>query len=190
LFSQLIVRMKFFYCIFSLLLLVFSLGACKPKPLAKQEMLERVKEQATEMGTALVHKEYGKVVDFSYPELVKKAGGKNKMVEAMEKGIKTTEMAGTFVLGVTLGEPSDIIKEADEWQCTISQQTKVKTPDGNNVYDGVLIGISKDEGHHWTFLEVNDAEFFLMQANFPNLSSRLRLPGSAQEIFNDTVIVR
>jgi hypothetical protein len=172
------------------LLFIAMLMACNPVPLSNAEMVEKINEQATEMGTALMKKDFEKVVDFSYPELIKQAGGKGKMVEAIEKGVKKTELAGNTVVGVTFGEPSAIIQEADELQCTLSQQTTLKTPGGNSTFEATLIAISKDEGHHWTFLEVHDQEFFVMQASFPNLSSRLKLPGSAQEIFNDTITVR
>ncbi len=179
-------RSAFLWILFSGLIL----NSCKPAALSQAEMAEKIKDQATEMGTALMKKDFEKVVDFSYPELIKQAGGKSKMVEAIEKGVKKTELAGNVVVGVTFGEPTTIIKEAEELQCTLTQQTTVKTPGGNASFDATLIAISTDEGHHWTFLEVHDKEFFVMQASFPNLSSRLKLPGSAQEIFNDTITVR
>ena len=177
--------------LFSFCFVLFTfLFSCQQRALSEKEMLDRLNEQATEMGTALMKKDFNKVVDFSYPELIKQAGGKKQMVEAIEKGVKKAEMAGNTVVGVSFGEPSAIIEEAGELQCTLTQQTTMKTTGGNASFEATLIAISNDKGYNWTFLEVHDQEFFVMQASFPNLSSRLKLPGSALEIFNDTVTVR
>lgn len=180
--------MNRFLCFF--LALSLALFSCQPRELSREEMVERLNDQATEMGTALLKKDFARVVDFSYPDLVVRSGGKEQMVREIEKAVKKAELAGNSVIGVTFGEPSAIIEEGPELQCTLSQQTTMKTTGGNTSFEATLIAISQDKGHNWTFLEVHDPEFFVMQASFPNLSSRLKLPGSAQEIFNDTVTVR
>ncbi len=63
-------RSAFLWILFSGLIL----NSCKPAALSQAEMAEKIKDQATEMGTALMKKDCEKVVDFSYPELIKQAG--------------------------------------------------------------------------------------------------------------------
>src|ERR1700745_3592184 len=71
---------------------------------------KRIKEQAMIMGKALQRKDFKSFSKFTYPLIVEKMGGRQNLLDAIEKGSKEMEAGGNSFQNVRFGEPSSIIK--------------------------------------------------------------------------------
>jgi len=134
-----------------------------------------VKQQAEEMGNALVRKDYKAFVAFAYPAIVQEMGGPQKMTTAIGQQMKAMESAAE-ILSISYGEPSSIIKEGKELQCTIPQQLTLKTPQGKVLTKSTLIAISQDEGLHWYFVDIGERDINAVRTSLPNVSRKFILP--------------
>jgi hypothetical protein len=142
-----------------------------------------IRKQAEMMGQLLIQKDFNSFTKFTYPKIVEMMGGKQKMIEVMEKGSKEMEAEGTGFLKVTFGEPSQIITEKNELQCTLSQEIKMKVPNGQLLTESTLIAISTDNGKNWYFLDTSGKDILTMKSMLPNLSKNLVIPNQKQPTF-------
>jgi hypothetical protein len=134
-----------------------------------------VKQQAEQMGRALMQKDYSTFVTFTYPAILQEMGGAEKMAAAIEKQMKGMEQTAQIV-SISYGEPSAIIVEGKELQCTLPQQMTLKTPQGNILSKSTLIALSQDEGQHWYFVDAGERDIAAVRTSLPNVSRKLVLP--------------
>ncbi|MBS1740268.1 MAG: hypothetical protein JST88_06975 [Bacteroidetes bacterium] len=135
----------------------------------------KVKEQAKQMANALLQKDYASYINYTYPSIVKEMGGREKMISAIENQMKSMEPTAQ-ILSIDFGQPSSVIQEREELQCTIPQQMVLQTPQGKVQTQSTLIGISKDEGNHWYFVDIGDRDLNAVRTSLPNISRKLILP--------------
>jgi len=164
--------------IFFLLFLNFCNGQTKSADFPKT-----IKEQATMMGQFLLKKDFNSFTKYTYPKIIEMMGGKQKMIEMMERGSKEMETEGTGFLKVTFGEPSQIITEKNELQCTLPQEIEMKVPNGRLVTNSTLIAISTDNGDNWSFVDTSGKDILTMKGLLPNLSIDLTIPKQEQPTF-------
>lgn len=134
-----------------------------------------VKQQAEQMGNALVRKDYATFITFAYPAIVKEMGGSGKMAAAIEQQMKGMESTAQ-ILSISYGDPSSIIREGKELQCTLPQQMTLKTPQGKVLTKSTLIAISQDEGTRWYFVDIGERDINAVRTSLPNISRKLILP--------------
>lgn len=168
------------------IVLCLALFSCNEK--AKSENLtdekQVVKEQAKKMGDFLLKKELKPFIKFTYPTIVEKMGGEERMIMIMEQGNKEMEAQGTIFSSVIFGEPSDIITtEEGELQCTLSQTIEMKVKKGRLVSKSTLIAISIDQGKNWFFIDTSGKDIQTMKKALPNLSNQLKIEQSHQPVF-------
>lgn len=133
-----------------------------------------VKEEAEKMGLSLIRKDYEGYVRFSYPDIVKEMGGAKKMAAAIEKQMKSMEEKAQIV-SLSYGEPSVIIIEGKELQCTLPQEMILNTPQGKLRSQSTLIAISRDSGKHWYFVDPGERDIQSVRMSLPNVSRKLNL---------------
>jgi hypothetical protein len=145
-----------------------------------------VKQQAQEMGNALVRKDYKTFVEFSFPKILKEMGGKEKMAESIAKQMQGLESAGSRIISISAGDPAAFIKAGKELQTTIQQQMTIKVKEGKIVSKTTLIAISQDNGKHWYFVDAGERDLAAIRKTLPNLSKALVItkPGQPQFIRN------
>lgn len=170
---------------FGILLLSFFLSACNSETKSDNDLnhSEAIKSQAEKMCQLLLKKDFSAFADFTYPKVIELMGGKEKMVEIMENGSKQMESEGTVFLNVTLGEPSEIVTNGNELQCTVPQTIQMKVPNGKLVSKSTLIAISSDKGKNWFFIDTSGKDIQTMNSILPNISLELVLPVSEEPVF-------
>jgi hypothetical protein len=161
--------------IFLPLLFVACNDRSEVKSVEASDHAAEIKKDAETMKKFLLNKDYPSFVKFTYPKLVEMAGGEQKMVETFEETMKQMEAAGTIILDVTFGEPTKVIKQGNELQCTIPQLTKLKMNENQLSQKSTLIAISENDGKTWYFINASSDDIHEMQKNLPNLSSELVL---------------
>ncbi|ANF51355.1 hypothetical protein A0O34_12920 [Chryseobacterium glaciei] len=141
-----------------------------------QNQKQTVIKQANDMRKYFMEKNYDAFSNYVYDGVIKMYGNKKKMIDASVDAINQMEKAGYTFKDVTFSEVSDIINNKAELQTVVHQKIEMETPKGKILGDYYLIGISKDNGKLWKFIDTAGKNISEMIKYFPNLSSKLNIP--------------
>lgn len=145
---------------------------------------KRIKEQVKIMGDFMLKKDYKSFAQYTYPKVFELMGGEENMIKLMEDGAKGMAENGSYFMTLTVGEPSKVIENDNELQCTIPQVIEMKVSNGTLLVKSTLIAISIDKGQNWKFLDTAEKNILEMKKVLPNLSEKLYLPPSQEPIFH------
>ena len=134
-----------------------------------------IKKQAEQMGNALLQRDYKTFVTFTYPTVVKEMGGAEKMAGSIRKQMEDMQKSAT-ILSITYGQPSTVISEGKELQCTVPQEMIIKTAQGKIKSTSTLLAFSSDKGEHWHFVDAGDRDIATVRTTLPNASKKLVIP--------------
>jgi hypothetical protein len=137
--------------------------------------------RAKELEDALSHKDYAKVVDLTYPKLIEYAGGREKLLAAMTKELKTMEGEGVEIVSTTASPPSQFVHDASGIYAVVPMTSKFKAQDGMFQVEGSLIAISTDGGQNWTFVDATGKDQTELKKILPNLD-KLKLPPEKEPV--------
>ncbi|SFH20626.1 hypothetical protein [Pedobacter insulae] len=166
----------------AMFLFLLFLGVCKGQT-KTVDYSTTIKEQAGIMGHLLLKKDFNSFCRYTYPSIIDMMGGKQKMVEIMEKGSIAMQSEGTTFVDVTFGDPSKIIAVGNELQFTVPQTIEMKVPNGRLTTQSTLIAISINKGKNWYFVDTSGKDISSMKKVLPNLSGDLKIPKMTQPIF-------
>ena len=163
---------------------ILSLAACNsasppaaqaPNPKATAESYPNLTARAKELEDAIGRKDYGKVVELTYPKLVDFLGGREKMLADMTKQMKTMETEGVELLSSVSSPPTQFVHDANAVYAVVPVTSKLKAKDGIFQTEGSLIGISNDGGANWTFVDASGKDQKELKTFLPNVD-KLTLP--------------
>jgi hypothetical protein len=168
--------------------LLLSLGcrSAPPKGLgpgtaSSVENYPNLTARAKELEEALSRKDYGKVVDLTYPKLIEYAGGREKLLAAMTKELETMEAEGVEIISSTASAPSQFLYEANGIYAVVPITSKFKAKDGVFQVEGSLIAISSDGGQNWTFVDSTGKDQTELKKVIPSLD-KLKLPPEKEPV--------
>jgi len=131
--------------------------------------------QAKELEDALGRKDYGKVIDLTYPKVIEVAGGREKILEETTKEVQSMEADGVEIISSTCDAPRQFVSEGGNIYAVVPVTSKVKAQDGIFQTEGSLIAISSDGGKNWTFVDATGKDQTELKKVLPNLDE-LSLP--------------
>jgi hypothetical protein len=141
-----------------------------------KEAVQNLKVQANKMGQAFIKADYVTFAKYTYPKLLAAMGGESKMTAEIAKVINEMKSQGMLFNSISFGEPSSIIRNGKELQCTLPQHTDIKLIDGRAVSTSTLIAISIDNGTNWTFIDTSNKDMETLRKALPNLSPTITVP--------------
>jgi hypothetical protein len=106
--------------------------------------------QAQEVNDAFRRRDFARMIDLTYPKVIETAGGRDKMIESLAKGMKEMEAEGVVVLSSTAGGPTQIVHASGSIYAVLPTTLKAKAQDGVFQTESSMIGISSDNGATWT----------------------------------------
>lgn len=162
-----------------------SKPAATPASTAASEQKEypNLKAQAKELAEAFSRKEFDKVASLTYPKLVEMMGGHEKMASYMSEGVQQIEARKVKFFSYTIGEPKDIISVGPELFAIVPSTLKMKVPSGILTSQSFMIGVSKDRGENWTFVDGSGGvETEKLKLLFPAAADKLKLPEIKQPV--------
>ena len=142
-----------------------------------------IKTQAMDMARALLKKDYATFVRYMHPDILKKAGGKDKLIQQMDTANAKAKQFGAEIKKVVIGNPGVVINYKDALQCTLPQTTEMQTAFGSLELETTLIAISNDGGKNWTFIDTSIYNFKEVKESLPHLSPELVIPPAKQPKF-------
>jgi hypothetical protein len=92
------------------------------------------------------------------------------------------EHRGISIFDINDDEPSWVIDTAGELQCTILITTEMKVQDGFVKIEATFVGVSKDKGKNWVFIDTS-IDYSTIRKEFPTLSSKLVIHAPSKPVF-------
>lgn len=187
----------------SILLLCVAAGACgcssakpavAPKPAAQattdappargsladrtilQEAERAAREQAKQIGDAMVVGDLRHVIAMTHPKVIQAAGGPERMYVQMHQTADQMRADRFEFESVDIGAAYWSDLGGDAWYVLLPQTIFMRTPRTGLVQDGSLLGISEDRGVTWKYVDVSSIDEKLFRRLFPGAPARLPIP--------------
>lgn len=141
-----------------------------------------LKAQAQECLDALLAKDYAKVVDRTYPKVVEFIGGREAMISLLETQMPALEAEGITFKQATLGEPEAPVVAGDTQYVVVPQTVILNIKGDEWEQRSYLLGISKDNGKNWTFVDGAGINQAMRTAILPDLPVAMQLPFRAPPV--------
>lgn len=138
--------------------------------------------QAQEVNDAFRRRDFARMVDLTYPKVIEAAGGREKMIAALARGMKEMEGEGVSVLSSTAGAPIQIVQVQNWTYAVVPTTLKVKAKDGVFQTESSMIGISSDRGANWTFIDAGGKDHTQLKNYLPAPADALKLPAEKEPV--------
>jgi hypothetical protein len=136
--------------------------------------------QAQELNDAFRRRDFARMIDLTYAKVIEAAGGRDKMVAALAKGMKEMEAEGVAVLSSTAGAPTQIVHASGSIYAVLPTTLKVKAQNGVFQTESSMIGISSNSGATWTFIDAGGKDRSELKKLLPDAADKLNLPPEKQ----------
>jgi hypothetical protein len=154
---------------------VLFLGASFSFAKAEDAKLTAARKQAQECGEATVKGDYKKLVEMTHPSAVKSVGGKEKMIDLLEKSMAELKSKGFAFTSFKADPVQSSATKGGSLYCILPSTLKIKIDQRNITQRSYLLGISSDGGKTWKFLEGAQGEPGLRKL-MPEIPKDLKFP--------------
>ena len=141
---------------------------------------DNIKHQALKMMDFLIKRNCDSFIEFVYPKIIEMFASKKEAMLAITNSWKKSDADSMKIIKFKLGEPSKIISQEDELQCTIPQSLEFENPKSQVIVKSTLIAISRDKGEKWYFIDAFGKNREKIKSIFPNISNQLIIPEQAK----------
>jgi hypothetical protein len=156
--------------------------AASVSPATTVESYPTLVAQAQEVNDALQRRDYARMVDLTYAKVTEAAGGRDKMIAALAKGMKEMEAEGVSVLSSTAEAPTQIVHVSEWIYAVVPTTLKVKAKEGIFQTESSMIGISADKGANWTFIDAGGKDHTQLKSLLPAPAEALKLPAEKEPV--------
>jgi hypothetical protein len=151
-------------------------AAASAQTLTNKSDLEEVKASAEESGRAFMSGDFAKLADLTYPKIVRKAGGRAKMIAFLKAGKKQMESEGFEPISYTVGEPKEIVRVGVKLFVIVPTTLKAKYRGDVLTQRAYMIGVSAGRVRGWTFIDGSSLDESKLRAIAPEAVGRIKLP--------------
>jgi hypothetical protein len=151
-------------------------------PVATAEKYPALVARAQEVNDAFGRRDFARMVDLTYPKVIAGAGGRDKMISSLARGIKEMEAEGVIVLSSTTGAPRQIVEISGSLYAVLPTTLKVRAKDGIFQTESSMIGISSDRGTNWTFIDAGGKDRTQLRSFLPEAVDKLNLPPEREPV--------
>lgn len=125
--------------------------------LNRKEAIESLKNQAKEMGEAILKKDFETYVNFTYTPFVRGAGGREKWIEIQKNSVEQAEKDGFKITRFDVSEPTKISGICDAFTfALLPAKVAVESPDAITEIKTTFFSVSENCGKNWQFIDLQD----------------------------------
>jgi hypothetical protein len=157
-------------------------------PTAQEKAPDRaadVKRQAERTAKAVRDGDYETLVKMTYPGVVAAMGGREQMIAKTSKAMTEMKDQGFRILTYTVEAPSSFVTEGRTTFTVVPTAIEMTAPGGKLVVKSYLIGVSADDGAHWTFVD-GSGKAEVRKKLLPHMPAALKLPEPQQPSYIKT----
>ena len=141
-----------------------------------QDMQAVIKAQAQETIEAMKNLDHKKMAQKTYPKILEMVGGEEALIKLLENQFNQFKAEGITFTSIEIGDPSATVKAGEELHCLIPQKLVLDTKDQIITTNGYLLGISRDQGKEWYFLDCAQLNNESVKMILPNFNDELKIP--------------
>jgi hypothetical protein len=142
-----------------------------------------IKKQAESTARALLTSDYETLIKFTYPKVIELVGGREKMISLIKNGRIEMSIQGVSFDKVIIGTPSKTVAAGTEILCLVPETVFMKVPKGKMKTETQLLGVSRDNGVNWYFIDAVNLNKDNVKFVLPNYNFDLVLPPKKQPEF-------
>ncbi len=161
-----------FLCLFAASLTAFA-----------DDQIDAIQQDARKCVKALLAGDYPAFVGYTHPRVVEVNGGKDAMIATLKSGTAEMHAQGSDLEDASVGTPEKPRKIGDWLVALVPERITIKVKGGHLIQDSSLLGISEDEGKHWTFTDVGPTAQETFGKVFPELAGKITLPQKKKPVF-------
>jgi hypothetical protein len=139
--------MRTLSCLFVLAVLAVPARAEEKVNVDKAVELAKVMEKAVLAG------EHAKVVELTHPKVVEAMGGKDKMIEAIDRIMNGMKAQGIAIKSHTVGKPEEPVVDGKSAYVVLPTKLEMTAPQARIAVESYLLGFSTDHGKSWVFVD-------------------------------------
>lgn len=143
----------------------------------------RIKAQATKMAEAFTAQDYDTFFQYTYPPLLKAAGGKDGMAKSLQAALSKLKDDSIGFQSVSIGAPSSVYKAGTELHALIEQTIVLNVKGGTLTQQAWLLAVSDDNGNRWYFVDTAPLTNENISKAFPHFNKALVLPAKKKPVF-------
>ena len=148
-----------------------------------QEMGESARRAGNAMYDAFRKGRLDEFVSYTYPGLIKLMGGKEKMVEVLQKGLAEMAEQGFRFLSGKVGVPTQVVKAGPEIHALLPMSQIMSAPGGELHVESHMVAVSSNGGQTWTFIDTGKMTPENIRTVLPNFNPELKLPRKSEPKF-------
>ncbi|WP_154858869.1 hypothetical protein [Cyclobacterium xiamenense] len=152
---------------------------------AQNQIREEIKTAGQIYAYAQLHGDHEILLDFTYPALIEKAGGRDAMKKLLKQIQETKQARGQRLASLEFGEEIEAVQVADEVHAIVPVTLVTKVPGGTLISDSNLIAVGTEDRANWYFIETTSLEEKNIQKVLPTWDFRLALPFKKPPVFKE-----
>jgi hypothetical protein len=141
------------------------------------------RRDASAMYDAFLSGDLERYASYTYPGLLKLFGGKQKLIATIEAGRPKMAAQGISLKSHEIGEVTQLVDAGGELQAMLPRDQLMTMPGGEVHLLGYLLGVSRDGGKTWTFMDAEKVTPENIRMVLPTYDPRLKLPGRMEPKF-------
>ena len=147
-------------------------------PAIPKSAVVAAKRDAQASVDALLRGDFERFAAFVYPRALKFAGGKERMIASVQRGVEEMRAQGARLESASAGQPEQMMRAGADLLTIIPVEQVATVEDGQILFSSHLLGVSSDNGRSWTFVDTLKLTPENVRSFIPNFNSALKLPTS------------
>ncbi|WP_215222869.1 hypothetical protein [Echinicola shivajiensis] len=135
-----------------------SLFICLFTLIANAQTPTGIQEAAEDYAQANLNEDFETLVNYTYPVILEKSGGKQGMINSLELASDLLKIRNMKVESFEIGEAQKYTHCSGETHALVPVTTKIKVPGGEIINHITLIAVSKASSDQWYFIEASSLE--------------------------------
>lgn len=149
------------------------------------QIIDEIKTAGQIYAFAQVHGDQDILLDFTYPELIDKAGGPDAMKRILGQIHQTRVKEGQIVKELEIKEPIVYSEVLDEIHALVPIVTTLKVPGGLLITPSTIIAVGTSQRENWYFIETTSIDERNVKKVLPTWDNSLTLPFKSPSIFKE-----
>jgi hypothetical protein len=134
--------------------------------------------QAKAFGDAFVRKDNERLMELTYPKLIEIVGGKENLINEVTWTEKQLQVDGVQMLSWRPTDVTQVLKDSGALYAVVPMTARIKVREELFDWYLCLVGISSDQGQHWTFVPAKCG----LRDIFPQVVDKLNLCPERQAV--------
>ncbi|EPR69356.1 hypothetical protein [Cyclobacterium qasimii] len=152
---------------------------------AEAQVIEEIKTAGQIYAYAQIQGDYEILLDFTYPKLIERAGGRTAMKNILKQIQDTKINKGQKLTALEFGDDIQFTTNATEVHAVVPFITVTKVPGGTITSESTLIAVGTESRDNWYFIETTSINEENISKVLPSWDHSLELPYKKPPVYKE-----